>query len=87
MHATHRASVLPGRASGDGRGVLEAAVAPASRAMRWAGNVLRRFASRAVAAARALTPRQVFAAVFVAAILLYLLVLVVQPTGAGRGGR
>jgi hypothetical protein len=55
--------------------------------MRWAGNVLRRFASRAVVAARALTPRQVFAAVFVVAILLYLLVLVVQPTGAGRGGR
>jgi len=55
--------------------------------MRWAGNVYRRFASRAVAAACALTPQQVFAAVFVVAILLYLLVLVAQPTGAGRGGR
>jgi len=55
--------------------------------MRWVGDVLRRFASRAVAAARALTPQQVFAAVFVVAVLLYLLVLVVQPTGAGRGGR
>jgi len=87
MHATHRVSVLPGRRSVAGTGVLEAAVAPASRALRRVGRAFRRFASRTAASVRTLTPQQVCATVFVAALLLYLLVLVVQPTGAGRGGR
>ena len=55
--------------------------------LRTAGDAVRDRARRLVGRARTLTPRQVFAAVFVILVLLYLFVLLVEPTGAGRGGR
>ena len=55
--------------------------------LRQAGDAVRDLASRLAARAGTLTPRQVFVAVFIILVLLYLFVLLVQPTGAGRGGR
>ena len=55
--------------------------------LRTAGAAVRDLARRLASPARTPTPRQVFAAVFVVLVLLYLFVLLVEPTGAGRGGR
>ena len=88
MNASHRRTVLHDHRAESIAGALEAALGSLSRLPRKAGAVIRTLLARAIAVARhSLSPRQIFAAVFVVAVLLYLFVLLVEPTGAGRGGR
>ncbi|MBE0594032.1 MAG: hypothetical protein IH616_16690 [Gemmatimonadales bacterium] len=87
MSASHRTTIVPGHRAEVGASTLETAFADVRRLLRRAGTAIGRMADRLAERARALTPRQIFAAALVTLILLYLFVLVVEPTGAGRGGR
>ncbi len=80
-HATgHRADVLTG--------IFDRIRAVIDRFAGRARVAIDTLAARALAMARQpLSAQHVFAVVFVVAVLLYLFVLLVQPTGAGRGGR
>ena len=69
-------------------GTLGAALRGFGRLLRRVGTAVSSLAARAATRARRpLSTQQSFAVLLVAAVLLYLLVLLVQPTGAGRGGR
>jgi hypothetical protein len=82
-----RTTILPGCRTRDAERTVSAACAPLGRLLRQAGAALVGFGGRPVGRARTLTFRHVFAAAFAILVLLYLLVLLVEPTGAGRSGR
>jgi uncharacterized membrane protein YkvI len=88
MSASHRTTIVPGHRAEARAGALGTALDRLSHLPPKAGAVIRTLVVRAVGLARRLlTTRQVFAIVLLLLLLLYLFVLVVEPTGAGRGGR
>ena len=88
MNASHRRTALHDHRAESIASALEAALGRLRHLPRKAGAVMRTLLARVVAfAGHSLSLRQLFAAVFVMAVLLYLFALLVEPTGAGRGGR
>lgn len=88
MIASQRSTIVLGHRASTSVRTVAAMRRYLARPLRQAGTAVGRSTARAAAhARRPLSTRQLFAVVFVLLVLLYLFVLLVEPTGAGRGGR
>jgi hypothetical protein len=88
VYALHRSTIGHTHHPEAGMSAVDATLDHIGRLLRRAGTAVGSLTARVAAhARRPLSTRQLFAVVLVLLVLLYLFVLLVEPTGAGRGGR